>query len=167
MADPSRPIQTSTAGLLSLLQIKNRGQNPDVLQGNVQPTLDMVPWWLRGDSVPVHGVGVLAFSQENFGVIEAAPQEWILLHSYYAAVYGVAAGSPRILLTVYDDTPGGGPTIWTSDVSPTDTVGGADYSINRVRDFWLPPCFRIHATVFDGTVADQYAYGALITRVRV
>lgn len=41
----SGPIQTLPAGLLSALQLKNKGQNPANLVDQVAPTLDMFPWY--------------------------------------------------------------------------------------------------------------------------
>lgn len=43
----SGPIQTLPAGFLSLLQLKNMGVNPSQLIDSVQPSFDMMEWYLR------------------------------------------------------------------------------------------------------------------------
>jgi len=46
MSAPSGPVQVIPPGFLGLLNLKNQGRIPDVLQGNFQPTLDMLEWLL-------------------------------------------------------------------------------------------------------------------------
>jgi len=41
------PIQVIPGGLLGLLNIKNRGKNPDTLDSNVVPTIDLTSWWFE------------------------------------------------------------------------------------------------------------------------
>lgn len=46
MSAPSSPINRIPAGLLGLTGLKSLGQNPDELAGFVQPTVDMMAFWL-------------------------------------------------------------------------------------------------------------------------
>lgn len=75
MSLDSGPVQTPMPGFLSLLNLKNRGLLPDLLRGQVQPTIDMTPFWLRGSLVNLNtaqtrtqGVGALG----GFASITAA-----------------------------------------------------------------------------------------------
>lgn len=45
--DISRPIQSIPPGLLSLFQLKNNGRNPSGLVEAVQPSLDLLRWYLE------------------------------------------------------------------------------------------------------------------------
>jgi len=43
----SRPIQSIPPGLLSLFQLKNEGKNPSEFVETVQPTIDLLRWYLE------------------------------------------------------------------------------------------------------------------------
>jgi len=49
MSAPSGPVQVIPPGLLGMLQLKNVGQLPDLLQGNIQPTLELRDWMLHAN----------------------------------------------------------------------------------------------------------------------
>jgi len=78
---PSGPIQTLPVGLLSLLQLKNLGVNPQVLADIVQPVVDMEPWWLRQESSPQLQVPTRGITQaEGAGakaLVTGAPTEFV------------------------------------------------------------------------------------------
>jgi len=99
---PSGPIQSGTAGLLSLLEVKNLGRNPDSLLDAVTPTLEMVPWWLRAQSVPYQAADVAdgagAGSMLAFG---ASEKQWIYLHhASYAVQIPLTLGTELFSLDV-------------------------------------------------------------------
>jgi len=52
---PWRPIQAQANGLLSLLGLKNRGSNPELLSELVQPTVDLREWYLSSNIVNLGG----------------------------------------------------------------------------------------------------------------
>lgn len=43
----SGPIQVIPQGLLGFLNLKNNGQNPNTLDSNVMPVIDLTSWWFE------------------------------------------------------------------------------------------------------------------------
>lgn len=168
MADQSRPIQTATAGLLSLLQVKNRGQNPDVLEGNVQPVLDMVPWWLRGDSIPGDLITVLSAVSENFSfdLVTAGNSDWLYIHCARVNLFTAVAGA-NVQLLLFKSIPGQSSIIWASPIEVAVAQHGAFTATAEVRDLWVPPGYQLLGAVADAAIGNELKMGALTTRVRI
>lgn len=90
MSAPSGPIQVIPPGLLGMLQLKNVGQLPDVLQGNVQPVLELRDWLLHANEL--YGLASLNQAAGNYDSTMVSmntpvviPQgEWWYLHDITA-----------------------------------------------------------------------------------
>jgi len=89
--EPSGPIQLIPPGLLGLLQIKSpAGQNPNVLNADVQPGIDLEAWWKRanrqvwglnsGVTLPAAAYGNIAQYSPN--AIAVPQNQWWFVHSY-------------------------------------------------------------------------------------
>jgi len=161
---PWRPIQTGTAGLLSLMAMKNVGKNPDSLLETVTPTLDMVEWWMRSEARPESVDGVMAATSESFtpvGTI-AHEREWVYVHYGF---FVISSAVSTITVSANIQKPAPGPqTIWGSDFSDSKANAGVFFSVLGVRDLWIPPGFRLTFNAF-GVIGDSIGYGALTTRV--
>jgi len=114
MSENTGPIQVIPAGLLGLLDLKNRGIVPDVLMGTVQPIVDMEGFWLRARREPVDlGNGWVWPGGLHLEVLTTTPQnEWWYVHD------------------------------WKIDVNSTDTILGAQFfglADSNGRAFFLSP----------------------------
>ena len=169
MPGPHRPIQTSTAGLLSLLSINNVGQNPDILEGNVQPALEMVPWWLRGNSAQMRALFTSVIADFAFQPVEfqASPNEWLYLEMVQGEASGAAAVTDGGLhLYIYQASLTSfvlwrGPFIERRAFSTTGF--GAHWS---ERGVWVPPGFGL-GLISNGDAGDFVALSGYGFRIQV
>ncbi len=157
MAMNSGPIQTFTAGLLSLLQIKNRGLNPDILVGSVQPNLPMEGFWLRGSMEPVVSnvfAPVLPGNATLITLLSVPNNEWWFVHhigleaqetapmASFGFQWSVGAAYPY-------PTGGFNPSIYTpyrEGLVPAAFMGGGIYYAGG-GGFWVPPGGFVQAQV--------------------
>lgn len=157
MAAPSGPIQVLPAGLLGLLQLKNSGNNPDTLLGTVQPSVEMLDFWLNTNGYTNNPqIGVIA-TPSNVGyqpyldLLTTAPvavpqHEWWYIHSIniqFGLDYGEEAHSVRGVIMV---GPGGVPIARQMLVTEALTIqnlstatADVQYHLKEVRPFWAPP----------------------------
>lgn len=72
-------IQRYPDGLLQLLQLRTSGIPPQVLQGDVRPVIDMLPWYLSGLEASVTGTGIAMAAAGVSGVSLTVPQDefWV------------------------------------------------------------------------------------------
>ena len=150
MSENSGPIQTTPRGLLGLLQLKNLGRNPDLLIGNVQPTVEMTPWWLSAiaDVDPVIHTAAFATQSHlvNGPVVNLGPkggESWYV-HEYTLEVLtGVGATEEAINCAPVMFLTGTGVIRWqglTEDsISVTSTATAEGGGIITARNFWVPP----------------------------
>lgn len=179
------PIQIFPPGLLGFLQLKNSGQNPSILDGTVQPSLEMLPWLFlgRADSLqvgfaPASIGGNLSAATFRSDAVSSAPGTFNVPNSQWWYVHYLDLGF----------TPGAGATAWSwpwigfqMDVGATAkniavaTLGGIpNTSSNQpfqlsARDFFVPPGsalgFGINVT---NAGADNIAsLAGLITRLPI
>lgn len=96
MAEPSGPIQTFPRGLIGLLQLKSRGQMPDVLQGTVQPTVDLMQLWLNAGQAPDTVLHARAIGAGNGGFWEFSPNAILVPQNeiWYVHHYTVRVAIP-------------------------------------------------------------------------
>ncbi len=180
--EPSGPIQLIPPGLLGLLQIKSpAGQNPNVLNADVQPTLEMLDLYLRtnqevwgsnsGVTVAVSAPATVVQFSPNAIVVPA--QEWWYVHHYSVSALPGAGGfviAPRlgmllnrtgtiryIVLGPESYIPGGG---------ITSTTGAMMFS---AKGFWMPPGSELGMYISDVQVADVdlTVRGLVFTRCRI
>lgn len=104
--EPSGPIQTFAPGFLELLQLKNRGRNPAVLLDSVQPTIDMLQFYLQAQitsesvtSLTAAG-GVITF-HTVLGANSQEPQ-WVHNFSVYVPVGAATTDVASIALVLID-----------------------------------------------------------------
>jgi len=151
MAAPVGPIQVQPAGLLGLLQLKSWGERPDILEGRVQPILDMEAWWLRGSletlivsQAPVD-VGPIAPGTVWASIMQTDAREWWYVH-WINLVYASAVGTNAIPFlgvgfSTLAPTLGAVPDaifadVGTGIVAPTGVPPGGNLC---ARGFWVPP----------------------------
>lgn len=150
MAAPSGPIQTIPKGLLGLLQLKSRGQMPDVLNGNVQPSVDMLHMWLQASAEVPLGVFAVALAAGTVGQQVFSPTPLLIPENeiWYVHHYTVVALCPASTDAAYNFQPmirytRLGTILWVGLTEFGSTVQGAAAGARRAaitaRDFWAPP----------------------------
>lgn len=88
------------AGLLSLLQIKSTGRNPDLLADDMRPTLDMLNFYSAGIGARIEESFELAFDPSNLNTsiaIVTVPSDeiWIVRNVTSTARVTTAGGGER------------------------------------------------------------------------
>lgn len=163
---PWRPIQTATAGWLSLLGLKNLGKNPDTILEDVRPTAELTDYWLRGASEAHQESKTMVFTNESLSAtfLQASEQEWIYVHRARGSLYAVAPATPtHIMATLLGQ---GLISVWQKGPVPTVLLTADGYANVDVADLWIPPGFLLNFTAWSA-VGDGITVGALITRLRV
>lgn len=164
---PDAPVQIVPPGFLGLLQVKNAGQSPDKLLNTVQPTSDMLGFWLRGRQravkcgtliAPVTAVQqILTLRDSNAATPLLTPSgEW-----WYCAYFGL-----QLISGVGDTTTNPalvaryGNTAMDADVPLavlTASLAASGAITIAARDFWIPPqthlCLGLGATVITNAIA--------------
>lgn len=165
---PWRPIQTATAGWLSLLGLKNLGRNPDEVLEQVRPTTEMTGFWLRGISEYEEEDFTMAFASESwyptFG--DVPENEWRFFQYFWMQCVSPGGGSNVVRFGIYKDIPGNSKLIWRSAMVSSVPAAGVGVGTAELRDFWVPPGFRVQVEAY-GAIADVITAGGLFSRVRV
>lgn len=155
------PIQSPIFGFLGLLQLKNLGQNPRDLGNMVQPTMEMLQWYLQPQAIALSSQGTAAIGSGTTGqVISSAPndrvpgREWWYVHNVLATVSGLAAGDTLGLAvcSIKDFITGGIPTIH-GDVFRQPVSGVTTRPAAFARDFWLSPGTGLGAWITEADIA--------------
>ena len=158
MSLPTGPIQTPMAGFLSLLNLKNKGLLPDILQGSVQPTIDAADFYKRGSGIYATNLSrsLAAAAYNTISAISAATplvvpanETWWVEHWTIRATAGGAGATVDEFSPAFLVTGGTLPGFVFPDrnlVSATKTS-----STVSVRGVWLPPGATVGMWV--GTVA--------------
>jgi len=141
---PARPIQPPPQGLLSLLQVKNMGVNPDTLNGSVQPVLDLMPLYLLGQVQGLNGYArpIAAATPSSFAALQLggvdlmvpAGQQWWVDNYSMSAATGAGATVTGLRLA-YQNFNG---MTFVMD-SPEVTLAALSNRLLRAGGFWLPP----------------------------
>lgn len=163
-----RPIQTATAGFLSLLGLKNLGRNPDTILGEVRPAVDMNGWWLRGASEPYYQEEVLTAAAQAVDFLVVPPNEWVYFHYGFGFLFTPTPNqSDAINLLVVKDN--ATQLIWTTPLQFVQQASGGTPAATAMlpeQGLWVPPGFTMRLNCY-GTIGDTAGLGGLITRVRV
>jgi len=102
------PIQLIPPGLLGFFNLKNSGKNPRTLDDNINPSLELLPWYLCSQQEGL--VGTLSIVDTNIGEFQAMTaldtltvpdQEWWYVHSH----------SVHVALLSTDSTPAFFPSV--------------------------------------------------------
>jgi len=168
------PTQIRAAGLLGLLQLKDRGQNPSNLAEQVVPTIDMEGFWLRGERAQLtpHN-GVIPGADTTWqifsppGWIVPAREwwwlEWMTCESIDAS--GNTPGSPYFR---YMENYQFAAAPWFTS-SPGISLGDSGTQqriVLTIGQMWLPPNTELELVhCFD--VAAVVGLAATITRAQV
>jgi len=146
-------IQSFLPGLLSLLGIKNGGENPKFLQGSVGASFELSDWYLRGRQEVVPGVGSVIPNGANQGfavTIQTVPSnEWWYVCHYTGQILTGAADTvdTAALAFVYTTQ-----SFTVSD--PFTNVPAASTRFNHeFSPFWVPPGGLIGLQVGTAVVA--------------
>lgn len=148
------PIQIIPPGLLGYLQVKNVGQNPNTLDSNIQPTLELLHWLLRARQVSVDpNTYARGFLTANRGFLSwtvpliAAQDEWWYIAHYNIASVVVGAGDSIVYKPAWRSGQGGvyeiGDGYETLAVGQRGLIGG--------DGLWLPPGGELGVWVKDCT----------------
>ncbi len=151
MSDPSKPIQGPLPGFLSLLSLKNLGQLPDTLQGNVQPVLDLGGYFLRGQAIPMRstctvplgatpggfvgldGTGGLA-GTDNFTV----PQNEVWYVENFTGVTSQLSNTDVIFFTPGFNRPSPNSYHKVGPEVGAAGVGAGSVIVGHAQNFWVP-----------------------------
>lgn len=146
---PSGPIQVIPPGLLSMLQLKSpAGQNPQVLNLDLQPTIELLDWYLLANCENLQalpGVTHVTADGPGFKLFTTNPivvpnSEWWYVHYYTIGTTQLAAGdSMGVLKPMCQFMPGGAAnfvTLGTDTCPATPALGAASVGAS---DFWLGP----------------------------
>jgi hypothetical protein len=106
--EPNGPVQVTPVGLLGMLSLKTGGQMPDAMRQDVQPTVEIEPYWLRAKREydrTNRGITVAAGSYNTYqdyspNSIIVPETAWWYVHSYSAIGRVSAAGSTISSLTL-------------------------------------------------------------------
>lgn len=181
MAAPfqSGPIQLLPAGLLGLLQLKSpAGRNPEVLEGNVQPTIDLLEqyllqasevWNINSSVALPTGQGARRFSPNSMIVPQS---EYWYVHRYTIWTATLAAGDTvtGVLPAIYE-TPVG--AVRVVILPSWNQRGGAattgQQSVNGAGGFWARPGSELGFWLEGLVAAATVTFNAdmLFTRLRI
>jgi len=166
------PLQVRASGLLGLLQLKDRGQNPNELVGDVVPTVDMVPWWLRGERerLPEYN-GVIAGADDSWQIFQppgwVSPRTewwWVEAISAEAVIDPASTNTNMYFRFMENEFVFGAP--WLTSLG--NQFGNADVprAWLSMSGFWIPPDTRVELVHSLGA-ADVVGLSLTITRARV
>jgi len=146
------PVQLTPPGLLGLLQLKTGGFVPDALLQSVQPTLDLLPFWLRaaaenfndsysvvipGPATPTEIVPLTDAATHTL-MLGPTAQEWWYVENLSVGVSTSGATTPTCCLGyVLNGGPVGGVTSQYVSNFVRPVAGEAPPLV--ARDFWVPP----------------------------
>jgi hypothetical protein len=144
----SGPIQVIPPGLLGLLQIKSpSGENPNLLNNDVQPVLDMLPWWLRANRIvsQVNAGRTLAINSINAftafspNAILVPESEWWYVHSFTVA-FDCAGGGSATMMGPALQFNQVGTLRWRTLMPVVAALAAAGGALAMTaEDFWAPP----------------------------
>lgn len=157
-----RPINRQPFGFLDFFGLKSLGKNPEVMNDQVQPIVDMREWYLRTNAEQLRFLqqivagGVAPSSDPHIatGALVVPAGEWWYVHSATLVLFsqvGAAWVAPGIM-TVRDSAPTQYYEALVSapltDQSGGPTSGAASYSAHSRPRCWLPPLTSIGASYY-------------------
>jgi len=155
--EPVGPVQVLPPGLVNLLQLKVGGYAPDALRQDIQPSLDMLPWWLRATRRTVREeqfivqlpANTYASVQPLVGNVTLGPlvvgqREWWHVEACCFRVSNDTGSvtSPIKVGVIEPGGPGASDNNQTYGVGVT-TLASAVYDVVDAHDFWMPPGARL------------------------
>ncbi len=172
MSVPSKPIQAAAPGFLALLGVKNLGANPDTLQGDIAPQIDMEGWYLRGQHQILSTLATcLAAAPQSFafypldgatglrGTVDLTvpTSAWRYVHRF--SIFSATFSANDLLYAVLAHRRSLGGVSY--DYFPIGETFGA-YAFHSgagiagsIGDFWVPPGHQIGWFVNFNLAADE------------
>lgn len=148
--EPLGPVQLAPAGLLGLLQLKTGGFNPDALRQDIQPTVEVGPYWLRAayktitDGYSRTDVGngneidILLDTLTGARTLGPPADQWWYVHHVTMACFSDTNSTTDVGVGMR--LPGGpGSTLADLVVGDTFDVAANATEQRSARDFWMPP----------------------------
>jgi len=174
---PWRPVNPRADGFLSLLQLKNLGRNPEALLENIQPQLDMLPWYLasqaitdvQGEEWPSTNNILTGFYPPGLGASTQqqvpAGQYWYVLETTATMNWvGASAGNviANIATAIQFPRPNAAPhyllgvnTAYGWSNNPMFTYSTMQVGARSLRNVLLPPGARLGVFSWETSVADS------------
>lgn len=190
MANEPGTLQPAPPGLLSALQLKQRGQNPDRLADSVVPTIDLTHWYLA-DSPSVQEATILGTSGAvyattvNTGLTVPDDEIW-WVRSFNALLFGTAGTitgfeveflAPSMLYRQALFTLGRGQRIGVSAPAmsisrqATAPTTGAAFQSPSMADFWAPAGAQFgvafYGYILDATNGFRFGVQLVIDRLKI
>lgn len=137
----SKPIQTQPQGLLSFLQVKNQGQNPDTLLDTVQSTIDWDRWTRNVEAfnyalASYVGPTALGLAPFNIAPVSVPSREWWWVRTASLAITAPAASTIYAALACRE---GGGGLTRVRLLTNLIQCPGPAQNFIQSTDFWLAP----------------------------
>jgi len=169
-----KPIQTIPMGLLSLLQLKQQGQNPDTLSEVVNPVVDLLQFWLQYQSidittalfggqvsrtVPTAGTGIYGYNAPGPATVPPNQLWWI---EHYTVEANLLAAE-YIRLAPMITAPSVGLQAQQIGTDVNDAVTARARSVSaHAHNFWVRGGAGLGFQVFDSlTAANITVTGAI------
>lgn len=161
------PIQVLPPGLLGFLQIKNAGRNPDNLLSDLQPSLNLLEWYLNAratdalnifggnGSVNAAGSGAL-LSLTNWTVPN---NTWLYVFEFTVVCSLLAAESIRFapMLLTFPGIAGQSQLQTGPDYNDVVTARARRATATSYGPFWAPPGSQFAVNVLDALTAGNIA----------
>jgi hypothetical protein len=166
-----RPVQGALPGFLSLLGLKNLGQNPAELREDIQPTIDLKGFLLEGDALNFartnQTVNVLAQGgQYGHAVVVPDGELWWVHHATVIANSPAAATVINIhalqvvCVMPLPNTELRGEPLTLNIAAPTAADASCAFAPPSLRGFWAPA----GSTIFGaGSIDIEDAGGVLFS----
>lgn len=140
-----RPIQSQAPGFLNLLGLKNQGGLPPELAEVVRPTVEMMPWYLRGGAVNgtffENGPGFV-WTGGSDSLVEVPQGEWWYIHFLTARLsfpLAVTHAAKDFSAAAIYPNPGVVEVGRQMDVNTATIGAGVSVRAPSMADLWLPP----------------------------
>jgi hypothetical protein len=144
---PLRPLQVIAPGFLGALQLKNSGTNPDQVQGELQPTIEMRDWLLQANrrsagpyttTLVNNQIGFQGFGTPAQLVVPN--NMWWFVHQFTTYV-ALPLGTDSAQFWPAIAFPNAGQLIVVGRSSTETVVAGPNRQIYGFADppFWAPP----------------------------
>lgn len=155
-------VQPAAPGLLSLLDLKQRGSNPDTLSGTIVPTVDLTHWLQADEPEIMQAAGLSFITGTDYAgaallvspaALEVPANEMWWVREYTVAIQcaaGISAVNIQQLMPVLFYRNGSsvgsasfrrgrlvGQSCPVTNIVPAS--GLMDFHAPSLRDFWAPP----------------------------
>jgi hypothetical protein len=167
------PIGTIPQGLLSLLALKETGKNPSQLLDSVQPSFDLVQWYLTRIELTERALfggapsvtfasgahGQVAFTFGGNNCVVPNNQIWWVSHMQ---VDGTLLAAESIRLACDIITPNISSWLAGLDYNDVVTARARDFAAFSQSGFWAPPSSIFGVRVFDVLTAATVTVGLTV-----